>query len=180
MRVLVIGGTGFIGYHVVNCLLAAGMDVYVLCRNTGAVASLFPAAVTGVQGDINSLAVADYQRLLAGMDGVVFAAGADERSKVEGDAEAFFLRANVWPCEQLFAAVAQSTVRRAVLLGSVFAWLDAQQPALGLSQQHCYIRSRVIQDRVAHAALRDSGCILTTLQVPWVFGTCPHRPSQWA
>lgn len=179
MRVLVIGGTGFIGYHIVQTLAAAGMSVQVLSRQPERAAAWFPAGVTGVAGDIDALETGDYERLLAGIDGVVFAAGADERSKVEGDAEPFFFRANVQPCERLFAAVARSGVRRAVLLNSVFAWLDAAQPELGLARQHCYIRSRVVQDRVSHDALRGSACVLTTLQVPWVFGASPLRSSQW-
>lgn len=118
--------------------------------------------------------------MLQGFDAVIFAAGVDERCDVQGDAAEFFYRANVWPCEQLFAAIPQTTVRRAVLLNSVFAWLDKQQPDLELAVQHPYIRSRVEQDRVAHAALVDSDCVLVTVQVPWVFGDAPHRESQWA
>src|SRR6478736_3587390 len=41
MRVLVIGGTGFIGYHVVKALQAQGDEVAVLCRNAQAASELF-------------------------------------------------------------------------------------------------------------------------------------------
>lgn len=180
MRVLVIGGTGFIGYHVVRELGAQGDEVVVLCRNPDAVEELFGGKVAALQGDITALHTADYVELLQGFDGVVFAAGADERSEVVGDAWTFFHAANVWPCEQLFAAIPASPVRRAVLLNSVFAWLAGQQPELKLAEQHPYIRSRVEQDRVSHAALAGSDCVLVTVQVPWVFGDAPHRESQWA
>ena len=180
MHVLVIGGTGFIGYHVVKTLRAQGDDVAVLCRNAEAAVELFADEVTAISGDVATLETEDYRQLLQGFDAVVFAAGADERCEVEGDAIEFFQRANVWPCEQLFAAIPYTNVRRAVLLSSIFAWLDQQQPALELAKKHPYIRSRIEQDRISHAALADSDCVLVTVQVPWVFGTAPHRESQWS
>jgi dihydroflavonol-4-reductase len=180
MHVLVIGGTGFIGYHVVNALRAQGDDVAVLCRNAEAAVELFSDEVTAISGDVATLEAADYRELLQGFDAVVFAAGVDERCEVEGDAIAFFQRANVWPCEQLFAAIPHTNVRRAVLLSSIFAWLDQQQPALELAKKHPYIRSRIEQDRISHQAVAGSDCVLVTVQVPWVFGTAPHRESQWS
>lgn len=180
MRVLVFGGTGFIGYHVVRTLRAQGDDVVVVCRNTGTVAELFDDQVMAIGGDLATLVTADYREMLQGFDAVVFAAGVDERCAVEGDATGFFQCANVWPCEQIFAAIPHTTVRRAVLLGSIFSWLDQQKPELQLAAQHPYIRSRVDQDRVSHAALAGSDCVLVTVQVPWVFGTAPHRESQWS
>lgn len=180
MRVLVFGGTGFIGYHVVRVLRAQGDEVAVVCRNTGSVAELFDDQVMAISGDLETLETADYLEMLQGFDAVVFAAGVDERCAVEGDALEFFQRANVWPCEQIFAAIPHTSVRRAVLLSSIFSWLDQQKPELQLAGQHPYIRSRVEQDRVSHAAITDSDCVLVTVQVPWVFGTAPHRESQWS
>ena len=179
MHVLVIGGTGFIGYHVVRALRAQGDAVSVLCRSPEAASVLFDDEVTAISGDVATLETADYMQLLQGFDAVIFAAGVDERCEVEGDPVAFFRQANVWPCEQLFAAIPHTNVRRAVLLNSIFAWIDKQQPALQLSKQHPYIRSRVEQDSVAHAAISASDCVLVTIQVPWVFGAAPHRESQW-
>lgn len=179
MRVLVIGGTGFIGYHTVRALRTRGDDVVVLCRHPAVVDELFAGEAGAVAGDIGALRTADYRELLQGFDGVVFAAGADERCEVEGDAREFFFRANVEPCEQLFRAIPGSSVRRAVLLSSVFVWLAGQHPALQLAERHPYIASRLEQDRVSHAALAGSDCVLVTVQVPWVFGVSPHRESQW-
>ncbi|HQQ63646.1 MAG TPA: NAD(P)H-binding protein [Pseudomonadales bacterium] len=180
MRVLVVGGTGFIGYHIVQALRKKNAVVSVLCRNADVVAALFGEDVAALRGDVGELQTADYIELLKGFDGIVFAAGADERSKIEGDAEEFFYRANVWPCEQLFAAIPQTSVRHAVLLNSVFLWLDQQSPDLELTRHHPYIRSRVAQNAVAQAAVRDSACVLATLLVPWIFGASPHRQTQWS
>lgn len=179
MRVMVIGGTGFIGYHIVQALRKQGAEVCVLCRHPEAAEALFIKDVQAICGDIAGLLTENYVELLRGFDGVVFAAGADERCAVEGDADAFFHKANVWPCEQLFAALPQTTVKHAVLLSSIFLWVDQQKPALSLTLHHPYIRSRAEQNRVAQAAVQGTSCVLTTLLVPWIFGSSPHRPTQW-
>ena len=177
--ILVIGGTGFIGYHIVQTLLAHNCAVTVLCRNTEKATELFNGKVTAIAADIYTLQCEDYLPLLESIEGVVFAAGVDERSKIEGEPDDFFYRNNIWPCEQLFQAIAQSSVSKAVLLNSIFAWLNIQRPDLELTLHHPYIRSRVLQNQISQDALRDSNCILTTLQVPWIFGSSPHRASQW-
>lgn len=178
-NILVIGGTGFIGYHIVNALLTEGSKVTVLCRNADRVDALFDGRVKTIANNIHQLNTADYVPMLKPFDGVVFAAGVDERSKIEGDADSFFYRNNIWPCEQLFDAIPQTGVHHAVLLNSIFAWLDARHPELGLTTHHPYIRSRVEQNRVAQDAVRNTHCVLTTLQVPWIFGRSPHLQSQW-
>lgn len=177
--ILVIGGTGFIGYHAVHALLDEGDAVTVLCRHPAVADRLFDGRVTTCSADVLTLEADDYRDILDGHHAVVFAAGVDERARIEGDADAFFTRHNITPVANLCTALRNSTVRHAVLLNSIFSWLHQQKPELELTAHHPYIHSRVLQDTTAHTALHGSDCILTTLHVPWVFGHCPHRPSQW-
>ena len=67
MKILVTGGTGFVGPHVVQALVDAGHDVRVLERKPGS-SSALPSqeAVTGEMTDSASL-----HRAVAGMDAVV-------------------------------------------------------------------------------------------------------------
>jgi len=109
----------------------------------------------------------------------VFAAGVDERIEPEGDAYAFFKQANVDSCEKLFRAAQQSKITHAVLLSSIFLNMARAQPELKLAEKHPYIRSRVEQNDISQA-LAKNNFILTTLEVPWVFGVSPHSPSQWS
>lgn len=176
--VLVIGGSGFIGYHIVHALLREGFRVSVLTRNPDPHRSLFPATVGWVRGDIDSLSVDAWVELLKPFQQLVFAAGADERAEPKGDARTFFQKANVESCEKIFRAAQQTSITHAALLSSVFLQVHYQHPELKLDEHHPYIRSRVEQHRIAELLATDH-FILTTLQIPWVFGTAPHLPSQW-
>jgi dihydroflavonol-4-reductase len=77
MRVLVTGGTGFVGSHTVAALLAAGHEVRLLVRSPDRIApALGPLGVTTsvdhVVGDVTDLG--SVSRALAGCDAVVHAA----------------------------------------------------------------------------------------------------------
>lgn len=181
-KALVIGGTGFIGFHIVQSLLASNMEVTVFTRDPDKARAIFAILpdhdIHFLQGDIDSCSEAELVGLLQVFDKLVFAAGVDERADPEGDAWAFFKKANVDSCEKLFRAAQQSKISHAVLLSSIFLNLAHTQPELKLADKHPYIRSRVEQNEVSQALAKDH-FILTTLEVPWVFGISPHSQSQW-
>jgi nucleoside-diphosphate-sugar epimerase len=176
--VLVIGGTGFIGYHIVQQLLAQGLAVSLLTRNPERTRNLFPASVQYRQGDLETLTVEQLAALMQGCEKLVFAAGIDERTEPRGDAWDFFKHANVDSVEKVFRAAQQSAITHAVLLSSIFLNVHREHPELLLAERHPYIRSRVEQHRVSKA-LAENYFVLTTLEIPWVFGTAPHVQSQW-
>lgn len=173
-----IGGTGFIGYHTVRELLQRNFAVSVLTRQPDKYRGLFPDSVHYVQGDLEQLSVEQLAVLLRAFDKLVFAAGVDERTEPTGDAWEFFKHANVDSCAKVFRAVQQSDITHAVLLSSIFLQVHHDHPELQLAERHPYIRSRIEQQRVSEALAKDR-FVLTTLQIPWVFGTAPHQPSQW-
>lgn len=175
---LVIGGTGFIGYHIVQELLQHNFAVSVLTRNPDKHRHLFPDTVQYVPGDLNQLSVEQLADALKPFDKLVFAAGIDERTEPTGDAWEFFKHANVDSCEKVFRAAQQSSITHAVLLSSIFLQVHHQHPELKLAERHPYIHSRVEQHRVSEAFAKDH-FVLTTLEIPWVFGTAPHISSQW-
>lgn len=178
IAVLVIGGTGFIGYHIVQQLQQQGFAVSVLSRQPDKYRSLFADDVQFVRGDLEQLTEAQLVDLLQGFQQLVFAAGVDERTEPQGDARAFFKRANVDSCEKVFRAAQQAPITHAVLLSSIFLQVHHDHPELQLAVRHPYIASRVEQHRVSEA-LAQGHFVLTTLEIPWVFGTCPHLESQW-
>lgn len=178
MRIFVIGGTGFIGFHAVAELLARGHTVTVLSRRPEQAAALFGGRVEVVPGDIDALDSRGWAALLQGMDAVVFAAGIDERVKPEGSAEDFFYSRNVVPTRAVLEGADQAGVARVVVISSVFVWVHRQHPELELERRHPYIRSRILQQEVALSTCRRT--VVSVLELPYVFGASPPgQKSLW-
>ncbi|MBH1937524.1 NAD(P)H-binding protein [Streptomyces sp. AV19] len=171
LRILVVGGTGLLGHHVVTELLERGHRVTVLARRPSPVAERNGRVVVRTD-DIRTCA--DPAGLLRGHDGVVFAAGVDDRAVPPAPAYPYFEAGNVTPVARLVTGAVRAGCTRAVVLGSYFTAFHRQWPELGLAAGHPYIRSRVEQ---ARAALRtaDAGVATAVLEIPFVFGCAPGR-----
>lgn len=178
MHTLVIGGSGFLGYHIVNELLSQGQQVTVLCRNTDKAKQLFADRVNLVQGDIYQLSMPQMEQILKPCQGLVFAAGVDERAKPEGDTRQYFYQGNVVPCEKLFYVARHCNIDHAVLLNSIFAYMDRAYPEMELANRHPYVYSRVEQSRMA-LQMADGIYTMTVLEVPWVFGPSHGANNLW-
>ncbi|MFI9274267.1 NAD-dependent epimerase/dehydratase family protein [Kitasatospora sp. NPDC052896] len=173
MRLLVVGGTGFLGRHVVAELAGRGHQVAVLSRRPDA-----PAG-EALTGDAQRLTEDDWAGLLHGRDGVVFAAGADDRTVPRAPAAAYFDAANVVPVRRLLAGARRAGCRTAVLHGSYFTAIARQRPEQALDRYHPYVRSRLAQARAARAAAGPE-LPVAVLEIPFVFGATPGRRPLWA
>lgn len=168
--VLVVGGTGFLGYHATQEFLANGWDVTALGLPPSPPPGLFPDPVKVMLLDLEQASDPALLDLLRRHQALVFAAGLDDRYTPKKPAYPAFHRANVELPERLFRLAAQSGIRRAVVLGSYFAHFDRQWPQLRLARRHPYIRSRIEQE----AALTSlPGLELCVLELPYIFGTLP-------
>lgn len=179
MNCLIVGGTGFIGYHAALELLQRGHRVSVLALPPLPVAALLPPQVQVILADMNALPDAGLQALLAGHDAIVHAAGADDRVTPRRPAYDFFYAANVQPTVRLLTLARAAGIRRGVLLGSYFTYFDRLWPHMKLAQRHPYIRSRVEQARQALAASRPD-LALMILELPYIFGAMPGRTPLWS
>ncbi|MBK6277412.1 MAG: NAD(P)H-binding protein [Gammaproteobacteria bacterium] len=168
MRVFVVGGTGFLGYHVVQSCLSRGWQVTAL--------GLPPAPPRLGRGvklllqDFGRTPDAELRRLLRGHDAVVFAAGMDERSTPARPAYPRLRKANVEDLARVLHLARDAGATRAVVLGSYFSYLDRVWPALRLAEHHPYIRSRIEQARAAGAIPGLDGMVV---ELPYVFGALP-------
>jgi nucleoside-diphosphate-sugar epimerase len=168
--VLVVGGTGFLGYHVIQELLANGWEVTALGLPPAPPPDLYPASVRVVLMDLERAADPALLRLLRGHQALVFAAGLDDRYTPRKPAYPAFRRANVELPERLFRLARQAGIRRAAVLGSYFAHFDRRWPHLHLAQRHPYIRSRVGQEAALTAIPGLEVCVL---ELPYIFGSLP-------
>lgn len=169
-RVLVIGATGFLGYHAVQELVARGWRVTALGLPPAPPAGLFPGTVEVVLKDLADATDSELRRLLRGHQALVFGAGLDDRQVLAKPAYAKFRRANVEVLERLLRRAAEVGTTRAVVLGSYLAHFHRQWPRLKLAEHHPYIRSRIEQEQLATSFPGVEGMVL---EIPYVFGAMP-------
>ncbi|WP_245931503.1 NAD-dependent epimerase/dehydratase family protein [Actinokineospora auranticolor] len=163
MRVLVVGGTGLLGQHVVAELGRRGHEADTLARGNAS-----------VPGDVRRLSVSEWAPRLDGVDGVVWATGADDREIPRAPADRFYHDANVEPLRRFLVAARVAECRRVVICGSYFTALHRAHPDWRLAEHHPYVRSRLGQ---IDLAARYSGAVL---EIPLVFGSADGRRSMWA
>ena len=157
MKILVIGGSGFIGGHVALRLAALGHDVAIGSRRrpptTTGMAALPFLKGDYVAGDFTIERLGDF-------DGLIFAAGNDARQRRPGENEATHLtRANVVGIPRVFAAAREAGIARAVYVGSFYP-----QVVPHMIEQNAYVRSRWAADQAV--------CKLATAK----FGICSVNP----
>lgn len=164
MRVLVVGGTGLIGWHTARELLRRGHAVTAMARRRPPAGSLPPGA-GHLQADMSALDGG----ALAGFDAVVHAAGSDYRNLAPRPALDFYRRINVDASARLFAAARKAGARRAVF---VTTYYHAVRPEL--ARRHPYVASRAESEPAAFAAA-GAELELVVVQPPYVLGAVPGR-----
>jgi nucleoside-diphosphate-sugar epimerase len=178
MKTLIIGNTGFLGHHTVLELLNKGHEV------TGVSLTPLPGEipekpqVRQVLADLNLLTDDELLALLEGMEGLVFAAGADDRTIPNSPAYPFFHKANVESTRRLIRLARQAGIKKAVVFSSYFVYFARNLPDMKLGEKHPYIRSRLAQ---IDAALEEAGDDLSVsfLLLPYIFGTLPGKMPLW-
>ncbi|WP_155368387.1 NAD-dependent epimerase/dehydratase family protein [Catellatospora vulcania] len=171
MRILVIGGTGLIGAHVVDVLGERGHAVTTVARS----------ARPGVDHvlDVETASIAQLRPLLAGHDGVVYAARTDEQRPLRKPIHPAFRRDMVDPVVRLFTAAREEGLTRGVVMGSYYTYFDRLHPQWRLGERHTYIRCRVEQAREGRAAAGPE-LPVAVLELPFVFGRAGDRLPNWA
>lgn len=165
MKALVTGGTGFVGGHLIDRLLAEGDEVTALVRSPTRAAALAARGVRLVPGDLHST---EAMQAAAGGQDVVYHVAALVGARTEAD----FLRANREGTANLVAAVeARAPTSRFVLVSSLAAAgpsargvpLDAGAPAAPVTM---YGRSKLASE----AVVRGSRLAWTIARPPAVYG----------
>ena len=175
--ILVLGGTGLLGFHTTLELLARGYGVTTLSLPTTETAHL-PEQADAHFGDVMAMSDDELRALLAGKHAVFYAIGADERTVPPAPAARFFYEANVLPTQRLARLARESGVATFVLYGSYTAEWAEQWPDLGYRTRNGYPRTRLAQEEVA--ILEGEGAMdVTVLRLPYIFGRVEGQRPLW-
>lgn len=177
MRVLIIGGTGLLGSVTAARLLERGHDVVVTSRSTPPPSLPGLEAVTWERLDVDQVDPEQLSSLLEACDVVAYMVGPDERRLHPMPVKEFLERVLVEAGDRVFEAVGRAGVRRLVMLGSYFVTFDRDHPDVGLAAHHPYIDARRRQTEHAIRMGDDYGVTVVNLEIPFVLGAIPGRPS---
>lgn len=177
-KILVLGGTGFLGYYTVEELLKKGYEVKSVALPLMPADDLFSDnQVENILANVNDLTDQEVLELLEDVDGVMYAIGADERVVPEAPAYSFFYEANVLPTQRLARLAAESGVESFVIYGSYFAEFAERIIDVDLKSEP-YPSTRLLQEQVGFAE-GEGKMRVSSLRLPYIFGNMPGRMPLW-
>ncbi len=178
MKVLIIGGTGLLGSEAAKELIKRGHEVTGMALPPVPEGADIPAQMELILKDCMALSDGELAAIMKKCDGLVFAAGVDER--IEGPAPIYdmFHRYNIAPLQKLLPLAKECGIRQTAICGSYFTYFDRTFPEWELCRHHPYIRSRADQEKIAlgHA---DENFAVSVLELPYIFGAQRGRKPVW-
>ena len=178
MKVFMIGGTGLLGCEAATTLIARGHSVTSVALPPLPEGAPIPKEMEIIFGDINKKTDAEIEALLESCDVFIFAAGVDERVEFPAPVLDYYHKYNIAPLERILPLCKKAGVKRAVVLGSYFAYLAKLRPDMKLTARNKYFQSRIMQEEVC-AAFADDTFGVAVLELPYIFGTQPGRKPVW-
>jgi nucleoside-diphosphate-sugar epimerase len=165
--ILVTGGTGFIGRHLVTQLLADGLPLRVLSRDAARVA--FPRAVESVTGDL--AAGTSLAGVLAGVERVVHLAGLSGAAATEAELR----HVNVAGTAALARAAREAGIHQFVLVSSAGVYGDPRGQAPSREDDPpapvtAYQRSKLVAEETLRRELTGSPVQFAVLRPSQVYG----------
>ena len=178
MNIFMIGGTGLLGCEAATQLIKMGHKVTSVALPPLPQGAPIPEEMEIVFGDINKKSDEEIMELLNGNDVFIYAAGVDERVEFPAPVMDYYDKFNNAPLRRIFPLCKKAGVKRAVVLGSYFAYLTKSRPDMRLQQRNPYFKARMIQEDICKNAVDDnfSTCVL---ELPYIFGTQPGRKPVW-
>ena len=178
MNVFMIGGTGLLGCEAAIQLIKHGHKVTSVALPPLPEGAPIPGEMDLIFGDINKKSDEEILEMLKGNDVFIFAAGVDERVEFPAPVEEYYHKYNIAPLERIFPLCKKAGVKRAVVLGSYFAFLAKEMPEKDFVDRNPYFRSRLAQEKICEDAC-DENFSAKVLELPYIFGTQPGRKPVW-
>lgn len=177
MKVIILGGTGFVGYHTCLELLKNGHSVSSVSSRKIESNGWLPKEIKMHFENIFELSSTEMITLFKGYDALIYSVGPDDRYKPSPPAYDFFYEKLVEIPTKIFDCAREAGIKKAVLAGSYFAYFARTRPELNLSK-HAYINCRCQQSEAVIKTGKDMMDVMV-LELPYIFGRVPERVSQW-
>ncbi len=178
MKVFMIGGTGLLGCEAARIFIERGHQVKSVALPPLPVGAPIPEEMELVMGNINDRSDDEIKEMMKGCDCFVFATGVDERVEFPAPVYDAYYKYNIAPLKRMLPIAKEVGVKKAVILGSYFAYLAKERPDMKLTEQHMYIKSRIDQENLAFS-YADENFDVSVLELPYIFGTQPGRKPVW-
>jgi dihydroflavonol-4-reductase len=178
MNVFMIGGTGLLGCEAAIQLIKHGHKVTSVALPPLPEGAPIPEEMDLIFGNINEKTDDEILDMLKGQDVFIYAAGVDERVEFPAPVMDYYYKFNIAPLERIFPLCKKAGVKRAVVLGSYFAYLSKIKPECGYEKKNPYFQSRLNQEKVCEDAC-DENFSVKVLELPYIFGTQPGRKPVW-
>jgi len=180
-KILIAGGTGFIGYHAALLFLAKGCDVTaVALEGELDLGDWFPREINLCYGNLFEMEEEEMVRLFkqGDFDTFLYALGPDDRVTPKAPSYDFFHSRLVDKAVKICRAAKQAGIRRCVVLNSYFVHFDRLKSG-ALSRVHPYIRCRVEQAEGLIGLGQEGQFDVMVLGLPYIFGAMPGREPIW-
>ncbi len=178
MNVFMVGGTGLLGSLAAQEFINRGHNVKTLALAGVPNGAKLPEQMQIVFGNHIEMTDDELTQMMSGCECFVFAAGVDERVEFPDPIYDCYVKYNIEPVERFLRIAKACGVKKSVILGSYFTYLDRTRPDMQLCKHHPYIRSRVEQQKVAFS-FADETMDVGVLELPYIFGTQAGRKPVW-
>jgi len=178
MKIFIIGGTGLLGSAGAKELIKRGHTVEALALPPIPEGADIPKEMKIHWGNLLDMSDANIKVLLKDCDGLVFAAGVDERVEFHPPVYEAYKKYNIEPVQRLLPIAKECGVKKVVILGSYFSYFAKNLPELDLYNTHPYIKARIDQENVA-LSFSDDKMQVMVLELPYIFGAQKGRKPVW-
>ncbi len=179
MKIIILGGTGLLGYHSTLSLLSKGHEITIVSRGSINSNNFFPKKVSSIVNNVFEMSRDELINLFTGFDALVYAIGPDEREIPPSPSADFFKENLVDRCINICSCAKIAKLKSIIILSSYFNYFHRKHPLWRLAKKHPYIRNRVKQAEEC-LKLSNSELKIIILEIPYVFGVMPNRKSLWA
>ncbi len=176
-RLLILGGTGFLGYYSAKEALKRGYEVGSISLNDVNLEGWYPKEIEVKFTDLFETPEDDLVEMMKGYDYMIYSVGPDDRETPIAPAYEYFHRRLVVECAKCFRAAERAGIKKSVCFNSYFAYFARRNPELKLAEKHPYVRCRVEQAKLLNEQKKNMEVVV--LEFPYIFGTMPERMPIW-